>query len=39
MGRVANEREPLGDEAPGNLEAERKGLDARGEADRAQFRA
>src|SRR5277367_3337163 len=38
MGRVANEREPPGDEAPRNLEAERKGFDPRGKADRAQFR-
>ena len=38
MGGVANERKPPGDEAPGDLEAERKGLDARGKADFAQFR-
>ena len=38
MGRVADEREPPGDEAPRDLEAERKGFDARGKADRAQFR-
>ena len=39
MRRVADEREPLADEAPRDLEAERKGLGARGEADFAQFRA
>ena len=38
MGRIANEREPPGDEAPRDLEAERKGFDARGKADRAQLR-
>ena len=36
MRRVADEREPLADEAPGELEAEREGLGARGEADFAQ---
>ena len=38
MGRVADEREPPGDEAPCDLKAERKGFDARGKPDRAQFR-
>ena len=38
VGRVANEREPRSDEAPRDLEAERKGFDARRKADRAQFR-
>ena len=37
MGRVAHERKPLGDEAPGDLEPKRKRLDSRGEADFAQF--
>ena len=36
--RIADERQPLADEAPGDLEAERKGLDARGEADRSELR-
>src|SRR5208282_1496664 len=35
---VADEREPVADEAPRDLEAERKGLGVRGEADLAQFR-
>ncbi len=38
MGGVANQRKPPGDEAPGDLKAERKGFDARGKADRAEFR-
>ena len=37
MGRVADERQPLADKSPRNLEAERKGLGARGEANLAQF--
>ena len=38
MRRIADERQPLADEAAGDLEAERKGLDARGEADRSELR-
>src|SRR5579863_1484009 len=38
MGGVADERQPAGGEAAGDLEAEWKGLDPRSEADPAQFR-
>ena len=38
MGGVANQRKPPGDKAPRDLKAERKGFDARGQADRAQLR-
>ena len=37
MGGVADQRQPFGDEASRDLEAERKGLDPRGEADRAEL--
>ena len=37
MRGVADERQPFADESPRDLEAERKGLDARSEADLAQF--
>ena len=37
MGRVADEGQPLADKSPRNLEAKRKGLGARGEANLAQF--
>ena len=38
MGRVADERQSRSDEASGDLEAKRKGFDARGKADRPEFR-
>src|ERR1700689_3303457 len=38
VGAGADERIPPTDEATRDLEAERKGLDPRGKADRAQFR-
>src|SRR5579872_4473367 len=38
MGGVADKRKPWANEAAGDLEAERKGLDPRSEADPAQFR-